>query len=175
MGFSAAAMHSLEAQVTPEAWLFLLTLRHDDLAISPRFVDNNEDVTSDLGGTLSPAATFQRFPFRVVLPAQSGSAQIPRLQLTFDRIATFDQDGEVADVVFLIRTLSTAPIIDLHLIVADDPNTVQLALPNLEWRVTSYDARTVQGDLVGNTKLDQRFPYRRFSPNVTPGLFPSSP
>jgi hypothetical protein len=165
---SSTFKEGIFAPQTDVVFLPLVEIWHDDLGdFTPpanplRFVRNTENISSTLGGTYSPATVFTAFNFDIKLPdEQEGS--IPIAELTIDNV-----DRQIVEA---IRELSSAPEIKLYIVLADDPDTVEIGPIELMLRNARYDASTVTGELYDDFVLDEPWPAGRCTPKTTPGLF----
>lgn len=142
-------------QQTDEVPLLILTIAHADLASPIRVVNNTENITS--GGNVYVA-----FPFEIKLPNLS-SEDMPRATIT---ICNVDRQ-----IVQAIRSISSKPDITLSLILAGDPNTIEVGPYEFKLSGVSYDAFTVEGTLSYDNFLDEPYPGDKFTPGQFPGLF----
>jgi len=153
---SSTARRAIFSQETGEVFLLLLKITHPDLAEPIRVVNNSEDVTSN--GYL-----YQRFPFEVALPAENEDAP-PTVQL---RIANADRQ-----IVEAVRSLSgEAMTVELAVILASSPDTIEAGPYQFTLRDVSYDASIVEGTLMFEDVLREPFPAETFTPARFPGLF----
>lgn len=153
---SSTARRALFAQETGEVFLLLLTISHPSLAQPIRVVNNSEDVTS--GGWV-----YQRFPFELALPPETEDAP-PTVQL---RIANADRQ-----IVQAVRSLSGAAMtVDLSVVLASSPDTVEAGPYRFTLRDVSYNAAIVEGTLRFEDVLNEPFPADSFTPARFPGMF----
>ncbi len=129
---SEAAIASQNAQETGEAWLVLLEIDHDDLADPIRVVNNHQNITSN--GNL-----FVGFPFEIELPGEDPDQPL-RARLRIDNV-----DRTIVETV---RTISSPPTVTARVVLASQPNTVEVEFSGMTLREASYDAATVEADLV---------------------------
>lgn len=153
---SNTARRALYAQETGEVFLLLLVISHPSLPAPIRVVNNSEDVVS--GGF-----TYQRFPFELALPPESDEAP-PTVTL---RIANADRQ-----IVQAVRSLAgEAMTVDLSVILASSPDTIEAGPYRFTLRDVSYDAAIVEGTLRFEDVLNEPFPADSFTPARFPGLF----
>lgn len=148
---SSTATESAFAENTDKVWLTLVTIDHDDLATPIRVVDNTEDV-------VSRGETFVAFAFEVALPGES-ETEIGEARLRVDNV-----DRQIVNA---IRSIAGPPDVTIEVILADDPDTVEIALPPMKMRGVTYDKNTVEGSLrfeditsepIAETITPERFP-----------------
>lgn len=151
---SSVALASIHAQETGEVWLVLVTISHSTLATPIRVVANNEDITSR--GNL-----FQAFPFDIVLPGQDADGP-PRATLRFDNV---DRTAVNA-----IRGLTSAPDVLLEVVLASNPDLVEISFPGLSLRNVRFDALQVEGELFFESIFNEPVTLT-MTPSRFPGLF----
>lgn len=151
---SATAVASLNAQETGEVWLVLLTISHPDLPTPIRVVNNNEDITSR--GNI-----YQAFPFEIVLPGEDPDSP-PRAAIRIDNVDR--------SVIALIRSISSAPTVTIEVILASQPNIVEIAYSSLALRNVRYDPSTIEGELFFEPLFNEPIT-ATMTPSRFPGLF----
>lgn len=149
---SSAALESLFSESTDEVWLVLITFDHPDLAQPLRFVNNTESVTSN--GNL-----FIAFPFEIELPL-SDKEDVGEVRLRIDNI-----DRQI---VTTLRELESPPTATIQVILASQPDTIEIEFEGLTLRNAEFTALEVQASL--------RFEDITVEPvslEMTPGRFPA--
>ncbi len=152
---SQAVKQAVNAPETAETFIILLTIDHADLAQPIR-------VSSDAVDTVSRGDTFVAFPFDLSLPDDT-DARLPRARLRIDNI-----DRQVVQAV---RSITSAPSVLIEIVMASDPETVEVSFPDFQMREIGYDAVTVEGSLTLEEIEGEPYPARIFSPADFPGLF----
>lgn len=143
------------AQETGEAFLLLVSVAHASLNPTLRF-------TSDAVDTVSNGNTYQHYPFELVLP-EVREREVPRARLVIDNV-----DRKI---IAGVRALPSAADIDLTVVLASDPDTVEIAWTDFELRTVFWDALTIEGDLTVEHLLGVPYPGFVYSPATHPGLF----
>jgi hypothetical protein len=151
---TTTATSSIHAQETGEVWLVLLTITHSTLATPIRVVNNNEDITSR--GNL-----YQAFPFEIVMPGQDPDS-LPKAMLRFDNV---DRTA-----IATVRSIDSAPTVTIEVILASQPDTVEISFPNLTLRNVKYDASVIEGELLFENLFSEPITYS-MTPSRFPGLF----
>jgi hypothetical protein len=151
---SQTATFSSHDQQTEEVWLILLTIEHPDIDPPIRVVNNNENVTSR-------GDEFIAFPFDIDLPGDDPD-QMPKARLRIDNI-----DRQV---VVALRSIDSPPAVTIEVILASDPDTVEIAFEGLTLRNAMYDAQTVTADLAFEAILAEPIAVT-ITPQRFPGLF----
>lgn len=129
---SPAALRAGNAQQTDEVYLVLLTIAHPGLAQPIRVVNNNENATSR-------GNEFVAYPFEIELPGED-SDQPPLARLRIDNVDRM--------IVATIREIASPPSVTIEVVLASQPDTVEVAFESLVMRNVSYDAVAVTGELV---------------------------
>ncbi len=146
------------APETGEVLLALVTIDSPYIIGGPlRVVQNLEDIVSN-------GNTYTAFPFEVTLPedVDEGPAKV-----------TLSLDNVDRSIVTAIKGIPTtdAPIVTVDIIVASQPDVVEISMPNMVLRNVSGDAFRIDGEL----RLDEDdlipFPEGSFTPVGFPGLF----
>lgn len=152
---SSNARAALYAAQTAEVFLQLLTIEHDDLVAPIRLVDNTEAI-------VSAGETFDPFPFRIVLPAETDT-ELPTVELVVDNVSR--------ELLEEVRSISTPFTVTLEIVLASDPDTVEAGPFLFESRSASYDVQTLRFELGAETFMTEPFPADIYTPTTYPGLF----
>ena len=142
------------AQETEEAFLILLSIIHPDMVTL--------NVTSDGVDTVSNGVTYTPYPFRLTLP-RSDPQQQPRAKIEIDNVDRV--------IVLAIRLLTSEPEIQIKIVRASAPDTVEVEFTGFKLRNTFYDALVVTGDLTVEDFLTEPYPAGIFDPSRFPGGF----
>jgi hypothetical protein len=151
---STLAKQAIYAQETGEVFLLLLTISGSGLT-TIRVVNNTQDVVS--GGN-----TYLGFPFDITL-ADEDELRPPRMRLRIDNV-----DRQIVQA---LRSLTVTPTIQLDVVLASQPNTIEASFPGFTLRDASYDALVVEGDLLLEDVLNEPFPQHAFTPQHFPAVF----
>lgn len=146
---------AMNAPETSEAFLVLIELSHDDLADTIR-------VTSDGQNTESNGNTYISYPFDIYLP-YSPETGVCKGKLTIDNV-----DRQIVE---NLRQISTAPTIRIMVVLASDPDTIEIDYPNFELGNAEYDAMFVTGDLTLPSYSREPYPADTMNPSTFPGIF----
>lgn len=120
------------------------------------YANNNEAITSDVSGS---SEVYQPAAFSIALPEETTEGT-PRATLDFD----------AADIQFVrkLRAAEQRIILDLWLVVADDPNIVEYGPANYESVSFSVSGTSVQVTLEAEPILDVQIPAIRYTPQTFP-------
>lgn len=152
---SGAFVNAAMAQQTEEVMLLLLTIDHDDFSTPIRVVNNTEDVTSN-------GNSFVAYPFEIDIPGDTADTP-PRVRLRIDNV-----DRQIVQAV---RDIASPPTMKLEVILASDPDTIEISFDNLKLKNVTYDVFAVEGELAWEDILNNPYPYHTFTPSSNPGLF----
>lgn len=139
---SPLAIQSALAQETDEAWLFLLEVKHPDLATPYRWVNNTENI-------VSKGETFEPFPFSLSLSMDEES-HLPEVALSIDNVERA--------LVAVSRSSVIAPEFTIRLILASQPDIYEVEIFGLTLLEVSYDAYSFTGTLYADDLLNTRYP-----------------
>ncbi len=146
------------AQETGEVLLALVTITSSYIVGGPlRLVQDLQNITSN-------GNVYTAFPFEVRLPSDNDEG-FGKVTLTIDNI-----DRSIAAAIKSIPP-SAPPLVQIDIVVASQPNTVEMSLPNLVIRNISGDAFRIDGELWVDEEDLLPFPEGAFTPQYFPGLF----
>lgn len=150
---SPAAVAAMNAPESGEVWLVLLTISNPGMT-TIRVVSNNEDITSR-------GNTYLAFPFEIELPGQDpDSPSSARLRI----------DNVDKRIVEAVRSITTPPNVTIEVVLASQPDTVEIAYTDLTLRSVEYDADSVRGELTFESIFSEPVTLT-ITPNRFPGLF----
>ena len=152
---SAELKQAVYAQETTQEFIVLITLSHPDLSTAIRVNSSGLDIVSN-------GETFVAFPFEVVLPDDVDDRP-PRAKLRIDYISR--------EIVLAVRTISSAPFVNIQIVMASSPDTIEAEFLDFRLSNITYDQLTVEGDLTLEEFIGEPYPARVFSPADFPGLF----
>lgn len=146
-----AALHDRE---TAEVFVHLLEMSHPSLSDPIRVCDHTTDVVSG-------AMTYTAFPFEITLAADQDDTA-PRGRL---KVCGVDQTITQA-----ARQLSGPQmVVRLRLVRIDAPEITEIGPVDFTLANVSYDAGTVEGELIFDDFLSEPYP----AESVTPANFPA--
>ena len=161
---STALRTAVNADSTDE--VFLLLLRIDDPSLSEpiRVVNNLTPITSN-------GEKYVGHPFEVALPDEDPD-QAARVQLRIDNVGEVEDPdtGETVSVAKVLRAVEGQPTVELEVVLASDPHTVEAGPFAMTLVQTEVDALVISGDLAFEDVLNEPFP-GLFTPVTHPGLF----
>lgn len=152
---STVAKIAIFSQETAEVFLLLLTIAHPNLSPPIRVVNNQQDITS--GGD-----TYTAFPFEITLPDEKEES-IPRMRLAIDNV-----DKQIVQA---MRSLTSPPTITLTVVLASQPDTVEVSFTGFVLRDVTHNALVVEGSLMLEDVLNEAYSQHSFTPNLYAGLF----
>lgn len=134
--------------------LMLVTLTHTSFT-TLRLVNNTEDV-------ISRGNTHIAFPMRINLPAEDG-VNVLKSQIQFDNVSL--------DLIDEIRSVTTPIDTTIELVLASDPDTVEISFNEFKISNVRYDSRAINADLFLDDFLHTELTSERYTPTIYPGLF----
>ena len=139
---------------TDEAYLVLITIDHEEM-------DEPFHVTSNGIAIVSNGITFFPYPFTLTLPDDT-ERPFSQGRLTIDN---------VSQTMTWTRWFNTPVLITIQIVLASDPDIIEVEFPNFELTEISYNEQTVSGSLSIESFTDEPFPGDAFIPSFFPGLF----
>ena len=140
---------------TDEAPLVLITIEHADLPTPIR-------LSSDVVDTISNGETFIAYPFEISLPDDPHQG-ITRGKFSFENIS---QDYTAA-----IRSLTTAPTMRIDIVLASDPDTLEVSYTDFEMTNFEYDVNVISATLSVESFMTEPWPGDSFLPSKFSGIF----
>lgn len=151
---SPTAIQEINAVHSGEVWVWLMEIIHID--ITTIFVcNNNVSVTSN-------AQLYEAYPFDIVLNTDDGR-RFPTIQLQIENI-----DRSLVDEILLV---SSALTVNLKLVMASNPNIVEIEVPNMTLKGVSFDESKISGELVIDDILNARYPRDTMDSEQYAGLY----
>lgn len=152
---SGRAMRSIMAQVSDEAFILLVTFWHEDTGEVFRACLNTEPI-------FSQGFEFSAVYFEITLPENSDRAP-QGCQISIDNV-----DRRMVE---LLRAITSPIKVRLQLVLASQPDVVEMQFDDLVLREVSWDASRVSGMLSAEDLLNQMFPSHLYEPRTFPGIF----
>lgn len=137
-------------------FLMLLTIDHTDLSSPIRLVYNTTSITSR-------GETYQAYNFKLDLQDEQDDGKISEAKLTIEAI---DQT-----IIQAIREIVDPPSVVFELVLASDPDTVEIGPFRYDVKHVSYNVQYLTITLEFQDVMDDEFPALSFTPEYTPGLF----
>lgn len=169
---SSNAIATLFAQESSNTLITLLTITGTGIATPVRLADNyltrlsetSEEVIYGVQSNLGGATTydFVFLPFGISLPTEEYSAA-PRCTITLNDVTRY--------LLPTIRSISTAPSVQIDLVLASSPNVVEISFGSFLLGNINYNADTITADLTVESLSVEPFPQHTFNPSYFPGLF----
>lgn len=151
---SLTALRAAMAQESQEVYVTLLKITHPDITTLYR-CDNTETVVHG-GQNYLPAA------FKFQLPSDESERE-PVSQLMFPNV-----DRDLIDE---IRGIQGGPVIEVKIVLASSPATVEYGPVNLKVKSVSYNAMWVTMQLGFDPFAGEPVPWVKFTPEWFPGMF----
>lgn len=162
---SAGFLAGMFDQETDEVVVCLLTVTHPEIG-SPIYLSSDPTTRIALDpliyATTSRGNEYLYLPFDFTLPEDKSDSP-PRIQLSMDNTDR--------SLVAVLRSISSPATILVELVLASDPDTVEIAMPSLELSDVSMDQGRIVATLVADALVNEPHPARQFTPGAFPGLF----
>lgn len=146
------------SQDTSEVLLALVTIE------SPLIIGGPLRVVQDVKDIVSNGNTYTAFPFEIRLAADSDDGP-SKITISLDNI-----DRTMAAAIKAIPP-STPPTVKVEIVIASQPNTVEISMSNMKLRNVTGDAFRIDGELWMDEEDLMPFPEGSFTTNFFPGLF----
>lgn len=164
---SSNAIATLFAQESTNPVITLLTFSGTGIATPVRLCDQfltriSETDSEVMYGLTSNGNSFYYLPFNISLPTEEFAAA-PRCVLTLQDVTRY--------LTTTIRNISNPPSVQIDIILASAPNTVEITFGAFSMTNIRYNANTITADLVIESLEIEPFPAHSFTPNYFPGLF----
>lgn len=152
------------AQETHEAFIVLLTVSHDSWTDDVRVSSDPTQVLPVAGvrGTISNGDEYVFAPFNVNLPAQDDSG-VARASISVENVSRVLMQK--------IREATSAVSITIQIVLASDPDTVEVSVQDFRLERVSYDAFNITGEISVEYFDLEPFPAQRFVPSKFPAIF----
>lgn len=151
---SPQLLAQLYGQQSSDPFLTIITVSHTSFG-TRRYVNNTEDLISN-------GETFVAFPFRITLPADDGETQ-RSAQIEFDNVSL-----ELLDE---IRSVTSPMDLKVEMVLASDPDSIQITLENLKLRNINYDRQKIRATISMDDFLNSEVTSERYEPHNFPGLY----
>ena len=151
---STAATQSIYGQETGEVWLYLLTIAHPEMSTT-YMINNTEQITSR-GNVHLP------IPFDLSIPKEE-DGELPSVDIVIDNIGLSLMES--------IRSISGQPTITMEIVMASDPDTVEVGPFVFSLKNVDYNAYQIRGQISYESFLVEPFNFRKFSPQDFPSVF----
>jgi hypothetical protein len=152
---SNALKAQLFANESYDPFLQLITLSHDSFTSPIYLVDNSEEIVSN-GNTFLP------FPMQIILP-QDDSDSDKQVKISFDNVSRF--------LIEELRSISTPINLKLEMVLASNPDIIEVKLEELQLRNIQVTLKSVEGTLVLDDFLRTELSSEKYGPSNFPGLF----
>lgn len=162
---SLTMREAANAQETGEVPVFLLTFTHADLAEPIRLsTDPTSRITTTplVYGTVSRSNTYTFLPMQIALP-EEGEDVPPTARLILDNVSR--------DLVAALRETDEPASVTIEMVLASDPDTVEIEFPAFDFAGADYDAEAITVHLAVPSLATEPYPSGTFNPAEFPGLF----
>jgi len=161
---SDALKETVFAPETDEVFIILITVTGNDLATPIRIANDPMVLLPVAGvrGVISRGEEYIYLPIDIQLPQQDDTG-IARARLTIDNVDRLIVEGA--------RKASKGLSVTIEIVMASDPDTVEVSVPDFRFERVRYNALTISGDISLEYFDLEPFPSGRFTPSKWPGIF----
>lgn len=155
----------MAGQETAEVPILLLTITHPDLAEPMRFSSDATQRDSDtplVYKTVSRGDDYYFVPMQATLPDDREDG-VPEAQLRLSNVGR--------DLIEVLRSTSWPATVTMELVLASDPDGVEIEWPDFDLSSIDYDASEITLHLTIDALASEEFPAGAFTPGYFPGLF----
>jgi hypothetical protein len=145
----------LYGQVSDDPFLALFTFTHPSFSSDIRLVNNAEDIVSN-------GLTYIAYPISVVLP-QDDSETAREVSIQMDNIDL--------SIITELRQVTTPIEARLEMVLASDPDTIQLSLGELKLKNINYNVKNITATLMMDDFLGVGLSSEKYNPDNFPGIF----
>jgi len=149
-----ALLVQLYGQDSSDPFLMLVTLSHTSFG-NICLVNNSENITSN-------SIIYTAFPMSIILPADDGEKS-REVSIEFDNVSL--------ELVNEIRTVTTPINIKVDMVLASNPNIVQISLDDLKVKNITYDKSRIRAKIIMDDFLSVELTSEKYNPSNFPGLF----
>jgi hypothetical protein len=151
---SAELLAQMFGQVSDDPFLMFVTISHED--IDTIYLVNN---TVD---QVSRGNTYVAFPMKITLPADDGETT-REVSIEFDNVSL--------ELIDELRSITSPVDVKIEMILASDPDTVQLSIEELKLRNINYNKQRISAKLYMDSFLNVELDSEKYTPSLYPGLF----
>lgn len=151
---TASLLSELYSQESGDPFLMLLTLSHPSFT-TLRLVNNTVDITSN-------GNFFMAFPIKINLPVDDGQTQ---------REVTLELDNVSLEFLDELRLVTTAIGVKIEMVLASNPDIVQISLEDLKIRGIQYDKQKITAKLYMDDFMSTSVTSEIYGPSIYPGIF----
>lgn len=161
---SETLISSANAVETDEVYILLLTISHPNLSDDIRVTDDGlmDLPLAGVPGVVSRGQEFIKLPFEFALPGD------PENGTPFTKIKIDNIDR---DIVAAVRAIRGKADVKAEVILASDPDNVEISLEGFQLVGVTYDRFVVEGSLTIEQFENEPYPGEYYLPSTTPGAF----
>lgn len=152
---SAPLLSEMLSQNSGDPFLMLCTLSHATFGSDYYLVNNTENI-------VSRGVIYTAFPIDFTLPVDDGESD-RQVQIVFDNVGL--------ELIEDLRAITTPIDVTIELILASNPDNVEIELGELKLQSITYDNQRISGQLYLDDFLNTEIPSEKYSPSLYPGIF----
>jgi len=151
---SANLLAELYGQNSSDPFLMLVTLSHTSFT-TLYLVNNTANITSRL-------QKYTAFPMKITLPIDDGES-LRSVKMQFDNVSL--------ELIDEIRTVTDPIDVKLEMVLASNPDVVEIEYDELKISNIAYDAQSIRADLIFDDFLNTGMTSERYTPTLYAGIF----
>ena len=151
-------------QEAEQVFLVLVTITHADLT-EDIYIANDPKQTLSTGakGVISNSIEYVAIPFELFLQEQSDNL-ITKAKIRIDNVSR--------EILRAVREASgLPPIVNIKIALSDDPDTIEIEIPNLRMNNVTATAYVVEAELLPVIVQSEKYPYDTFNQADFPGIW----
>lgn len=152
---SVTFREAIFSQQTEEVFILLIEISHPTLPDDIRVCSGGRDITS--GGNL-----YVYYPFDITLPDDVAES-VSKAKITIGNVSR--------DLTDAIRRMTSSPVINVKLVLASNPDVIEIAFEGFKLVTVDYNALTITGDISIEDFLTEPVQGDSFVPSQFPSLF----
>lgn len=160
---STDALRNLFESNAEDIFYILLTIDPNEEGYEPIYVYNSSETVNGEPKTIQHNGhDFIAYPFKINLPGEGEDAS-SEIKLT---IANVDRS-----ITEIIRSLTKPFLITLEVVLSTHPEITEAGPWNMKLTNITGNALTIEGTIIADRFLNERFPALKFDASVAPALF----
>jgi len=156
----------MRSQETTDGAILLITIDHEDLGSPPLYFSNDPTTrhteTPLVYKTVSRGEDYFFVPMKISLPSEPQDGA-PQASITISNVGQ--------EIIELIRSVLTPASVTIEVVLASDPDTVEITFPTFDLTSVDYDASDVNLTLTIDSMAAEPYPAGAFTPGAFPTLF----
>lgn len=161
---SSDLVQDINAESSDDVYIILLTISHPNLTDDIRLCDNGlgDLPLAGVPGVVSRGLEFVKIGFSFALPGDPDNHS-PYTKIKIDNVHR--------DIVNAARSINGPADVLIEVVMASDPDLVEISMEGFQLTAVSYDRLTCEGVITIEQFDQEPFPGDYYLPSTTPGVF----